>query len=158
MLKSRLLHIITLLTALFVAVGCGVDSDNGATTPGSGKYGTLQLGEEHIPINLVKVSNIDDWIMVVISPLTDASNLTTNAIIGLNKGLLAGEVDVKYKYCNEDYILVYEDPTCYYAPFRSLQSGTISMSISGNRVKVEADVILYDGTPFRYSNNNIPLE
>uniref|UniRef100_UPI00405710D0 hypothetical protein n=1 Tax=Alistipes sp. TaxID=1872444 RepID=UPI00405710D0 len=158
MLKSRLLHFITLLTALFVAVGCEVDSSNGATVPSSGKYGTLQLGEESIPINLVRVSNSDDWILVVISPLTDASNLTTNAVIGLNKAFLGENIDVEYRYCLEDYMLVYEDPVFYYAPFRALQSGNILMSISGNKVKVDVDVILYDGTPFRYSNNNIPLQ
>ena len=148
-------RIFTYLIALLVAVGCSTNDDGGVESP-SGKFGTLQFGEEQIPVNMAKVTNSEDWLLVVISPLTDASHLTTNAIIGLKRELLGGEVDIMHKYCNADYIIVYEDPQCYYAPFRPLQSGTIMMRQSGNSLSVEADVVLFDGTPLRYSYDKLP--
>lgn len=95
-------------------------------------------------------------LLVVLSPLTDASHLTTNAIIGVKSALLGQELDVEHLYCNDDYIVVYEDPQCYYAPFRPLKSGKIMMNRSGEMVSVEVDVVLFDGTPLRYTCWNIP--
>jgi len=149
-------RIFTYLIALLVAVGCSTN-DDGGTQPSS-KFGTLNFGEEQIHVNMAKVTNSEDWLLVVISPLTDASHLTTNAIIGLKRELLGGEVDITHKYCNADYIIVYEDPQCYYAPFRPLQSGTITMEMVGNSLSVEADVVLFDGTPLRYSHESLPME
>jgi hypothetical protein len=93
----------------------------------------------------------------MLSPLTDSSNLTTNAIIGLRTELLDEERDVERLYCIDDYVVVYEDPQCYYASFRRLQSGTIFMSKSETGISVKVDVVLFDGTPLRYKNENIPL-
>ncbi len=146
--------IFVLIAAIFVAVGC-VAEDSGAT-PKGGVYGTLQVGEEPIPVNFVKVTETDVWLLVTLSPLTDASSLTTNAIIGVNTELLGMELDVERYYCNDDYIVVYEDPQCYYAPFRPLQSGKIMMRKSGDTVGVDVDVVLFDGTPLRYTYWKLP--
>ena len=146
--------IFVLIAAIFVAVGC--EADSGVEQPQGGTYGTLHVGEEQIPINLAKVTETDAWLLVTLSPLTDASSLTTNAIIGVNTELLGMELDVERYYCNDDYIVVYEDPQCYYAPFRPLQSGKIMMRKSGDTVGLEVDVVLFDGTPLRYTNWKLP--
>ena len=153
MRQKRFFYLVALIVALFVSVGC--------ETLGAGDvapdYGVLQVGNEEMPIKTVRVYD-EEMFMVMLSPLTDFSSLTTSAFVGLKSELLGQEVDVRYKFHNDDYILVYEDPQCYYAPFRSLQSGTIFMEKQGANVKVEIDVVLYDGTPFRYSFNAIPLQ
>ena len=146
---SKWSKIFALLAAIFVAVGC-VAEDNGVEA--KGEYGTLQVGEEQIPVNFAKVTETESWLLVTLSPLTDASNLTTNAIIGVSTELLGAELDVERYYCNDDYIVVYEDPTCYYAPFRPLKSGKIMMRKSGSTIGVDVDVVLFDGTPLRYTN------
>ncbi len=146
---SKWSKIFALLAAIFVAVGC-VAEDNGVEP--KGEYGTLQVGEEQIPVNFAKVTETESWLLVTLSPLTNASNLTTNAIIGVSTELLGAELDVERYYCNDDYIVVYEDPTCYYAPFRPLQSGKILMRKSGSTIGVDVDVVLFDGTPLRYTN------
>ena len=157
-MKHYIFHFITLVAAA-ILVSCNpADSDGGAEPQNAGKFGTLLFGEEQIPVNMAKVTNSEDWLLLVISPLTDASHLTTNAIIGLKRELLGGEVDIMHKYCNADYIIVYEDPQCYYAPFRPLQSGTITMKMVGNSLSVEADVVLFDGTPLRYSHESLPMK
>ena len=100
-----------------------------------------------------------DMLLVVLSPLTDKSHLTTNAIIGVKSALLGKELDVEYLYyCNDDYIVVYEDPQCYYAPFRPLKSGKITMRKDYDSVSVDVDVVLFDGTPLRYKNEALPLK
>ena len=96
--------------------------------------------------------------MVMLSPLTDSSNLTTNAIIGLRTELLDQEQDVERIYCIDDYVVVYEDPQCYYASFRRLQSGTIFMSKDESGISVDVDVVLFDGTPLRYHCDKLPLQ
>ena len=148
--------IFVLLAAIFVAVGC-VAEDSGAT-PKGGVYGTLQVGDEPIPVNFVKVTETDAWLLVTLSPLTNASSLTTNAIIGVKTELLGAELNMERYYCNDDYIVVYEDPQCYYAPFRPLQSGKILMRKSGDTVSVDVDVVLCDGTPLRYKNDSLPMK
>ena len=145
--------IVAMIAAIFVAVGCEAD---GGTEVKGGVYGTLQVGEEQIPINFAKITETDSWMLVTLSPLTDALNLTTNAIIGVNTELLGEELDVERYYCNDDYIVVYEDPQCYYAPFRPLKSGKIVMRKSGNVVGVDVDVVLFDGTPLRYTCWELP--
>lgn len=146
---------IVALLAVIMAVGC--EAGEGGIESKGGEYGTLYFGEEAIPVNTVKVSDSDSWLLVVLSPLEDTT-LTTNAIVGLKKELLDTEVNVEYKYPNSDYIVVYEDPQCYYAPFRPLKSGTILMQQNGKSVRVEVDVILYDGMPMRYSHESLPME
>lgn len=141
---------------MMFAMGCAEESVN-VPQPKAPMYGYLEFGDEDIPIEFVRPSYGGDWVMVMLSPLTDSSNLTTNAIIGLRTELLDQEQDVERIYCNDDYIVVYEDPQCYYAPFRRLQSGTIFMSKDESGISVDVDVVLFDGTPLRYKNENIPL-
>lgn len=150
-------NIVALVATLLLAVGC-VAGENGGEQSGGSKYGTLQLGEEQIPINFVQTSDSEDMLLVILSPLTDKSHLTTNAIIGVKRALLGKELDVEYLYCNDDYIVVYEDPQCYYAPFRPLKSGKITMRKDGDSVGVDVDVVLFDGTPLRYKNEALPLK
>jgi hypothetical protein len=151
MLKQRFLLIATLFATLFLSVGCSPDSgENGASQEDG--YGVLQFGEEQIPINFVQPYHNEDILLVILSPLTDPSNLTTSAIFCVKNELLGVELDVERYFCNDDYVIVYEDPQCYYAPFRRPQSGTIRMQKSGDLVSVEVDVLLFDGTPLRYQS------
>lgn len=147
--------IFTYLIALLVAVGCSTSDEGGVVSP-DGEFGALQFGNEQIPIHTVKISDSEDWLLVVLSPLEDEKKLTTNAIIGLKKELLGATVDVVHKYPNSDYIVVYEDPQCYYAPYRALQSGTIYMQQKGDYISVAVDVVLNDGTPLCYSCDKLP--
>lgn len=157
MLRQRFLHIATLFATLFLAVGCSPEGDDNLA-PQGGKYGLLQLGEEQIPINLVQPYDEKGMLLVILSPLTDKSNLTTNAIFGVKSEHLGAELDVEQFYCNDDYIIIYEDPQCYYAPFRRPQSGKIKMQKSGDIVSVDVDVVLFDGTPLSYKNEALPLK
>ena len=156
MLSRKLSFIAALFATLFLLVGCSAESNEGGVDKG-GKYGTIQFGEEPIPVNFVTTLNEEDMLLVVLSPLTDPSNLTTNAIFGVKRELLGTELDVERYYCNDDYIIVYEDPQCYYAPFRRPQAGKIKMQKSGGIVRVDVDVILFDGTPLRYKNEALPI-
>ena len=157
MLKQRFLLIATLFATLFLSVGCSPDSgENGASQEDG--YGVLQFGEEQIPINFVQSYNEEDGLLVILSPLTDKYNLTTNAIFGVKSEHLGKELDVERFYCNDDYVIIYEDPQCYYAPFRRPQSGKIRMQKSGDTVSVDVDGLLFDGTPRRYKNETLPLE
>lgn len=152
----KLSNIVALVAMLLLAVGC-VAGENGGEQSQGGKYGSLQFGEEQMPINFVRTSDGGDMLLVVLSPLTDPSHLTTSAIIGVKSALLGEELDVEYLYCNDDYVVVYEDPQCYYAPFRPLKSGKITMRKGGDSVGVDVDVVLYDGTPLRYKNEALPI-
>ena len=153
MIQKRFFHLVVLAFALLVSVGCET-TEAGDVAP---DYGVLQVGDEEMTIKTVRVYD-EDMFMVMLSPLTDLSSLTTSAFVGIKSELLGQEVDVYYKFHNDDYMLVYEDPQCYYAPFRPLQSGTIYMQKRGKNLKIEVDVVLYDGTPFRYSNDALPLQ
>lgn len=156
MLSRKLSFIAILFATLFLLVGCSAESNEGGVDKG-GKYGTIQFGEEQIPVNFVTTLDEEDMLLVVLSPLTDPSNLTTNAIFGVKRELLGKELDVERYYCNDDYFIVYEDPQCYYAPFRRPQAGKIKMQKSGGIVRVDVDVILFDGTPLRYKNEALPI-
>ena len=156
MLSRKLSFIAALFATLFLLVGCSAESNEGGVDKG-GKYGTIQFGEEQIPVNFVTTLDEEDMLLVVLSPLTDKSNLTTNAIFGVKRELLGKELDVERYYCNDDYIIVYEDPQCYYAPFRRPQAGKIKMQKSGGIVRVDVDVVLFDGTPLRYKNEALPI-
>ena len=153
----KLSNIVALVATLLLAVGCEADNGGGEQSQG-GKYGTLQFGEEQMPINFVQPYHNEDVLLVILSPLTDPSNLTTSAIFCVKNELLGVELDVERYYCNDDYVIVYEDPQCYYAPFRRPQSGTIKMQKSGDIMSVDVDVVLFDGTPLRYKNETLPLE
>lgn len=148
---------IALIATLLFAVGCSVDSGD-MRPSGSGKYGTLQFGEEQMPINLADVSDGGDFVLAILTPLTDRSNMTTSVMVGLRADLVGSQVDVSRHYCNDDYVVIYEDPQCYYAPFRPLQSGTITITKHDGMADLDVDVVLYDGTPLRYSQRNLPLK
>lgn len=152
----RILRHIIIIAAIVFAAGCTEESVN-VPQPKAPMYGYLEFGDEDIPIEFVRSSYGGDWVMVMLSPLTDSSNLTTNAIIGLRAELLGEAHNVERLYCNDDYIVVYEDPQCYYAPFRRLQSGTIFMSKDESGISVDVDVVLFDGTPLRYHYDKFPL-
>lgn len=142
---------------MMLSVGCSNESEN-TPEPKAPAYGYLEFGDEYIPVEFVRTSYADEWLMVMLSPITDSANLTTNTIIGLRSELLGKECDVERLYCIDDYIVGYEDPQCYYAPFRPLQSGKIFMSKGEAGVSVKLDVVLFDGTPLRYQYDNLPLE
>jgi hypothetical protein len=156
MLQQRLLTVAILCATLLLAVGCSPASDE-AITPQGVSYGNLQFGEEQIPINSVQSYDNEDMLLVILSPLTDPSNLTTSAIFCVKNELLGVELDVERYFCNDDYVIVYEDPQCYYAPFRRPQSGTIKMQKSGDTVSIDVDVVLFDGTPLHYKNEALPI-
>lgn len=156
-LNMRILRHIIIIAAIIFAAGCAEESVN-VPQPKAPMYGYLEFGDEDIPIEFVRSSYGGDWVMVMLSPLTDSSNLTTNAIIGLRAELLGEAHNVERLYCNDDYIVVYEDPQCYYAPFRRLQSGTIFMSKNESGISVDVDVVLFDGTPLRYHCDKLPLQ
>ncbi len=149
-------NIVALVAALLLAMGCVV-GENGGEQSGGSKYGMLQFGEEQMPINFVQPYHNEDILLVILSPLTDPSNLTTSAIFCVKNELLGVELDVERYFCNDDYVIVYEDPQCYYAPFRRPQSGTIKMQKSGDIVSIDVDVTLFDGTPLRYKNEALPI-
>ncbi len=156
-MKCRVLHILILLTSIFVAVGCVVDNEEVGASK-EGRYGTLHFGEEQIPVNLAEASDSGDFVVILLTPLTDKSNVTTSAMIGLKSELLGTKVDVERLYCNDDYIVIYEDPQCYYASFRPLQRGYIYINRGDKGVSLDLDVVLYDGTQLRYSQHNLPLK
>lgn len=156
-LNMRILRHIIIIVAIMFAAGCEKENAN-TLEPKAPMYGYLEFGEEEIPIEFVRPSYGGDWVMVMLSPLTDSSNLTTNAIIGLRTELLDQEQDVERIYCIDDYMVVYEDPQCYYASFRRLQSGTIFMSKDESGISVDVDVVLFDGTPLRYHCDKLPLQ
>lgn len=153
----RIAQLIFGIMAMMLYVGCSNESEN-TPEPKAPAYGYLEFGDEEIPIEFIRISCDDDWVMIMLSPITDSANLTTNAIIGLHSELLGKECDVERLYCIDDYMVVYEDPQCYYAPFRPLQSGKIFMSKGEAGVSVKLDVVLFDGTPLRYQYDNLPLE
>ena len=157
MLKQRFLVIATLFATLLFSVACEPAGDDNFPPQGSA-YGTLQFGEERIPINFVHTDDGEDMLLVILSPLTDRSNLTTSVIFGVKNEHLGKILDVERFYCNDDYVIVYEDPQCYYAPFRRPQSGKIKMQKSGDIVSIDVDVVLFDGTPLRYQNEVLPLK
>lgn len=152
----KILRYMIIIVAMMFAMGCTEEVVD-TPEPKAPTYGYLDFGDEEIPIEFIRSSYGNDWVLVMLSPLTNSSNLTTNAIIGLRNGLLGKDCDVERLYCNDDYIVVYEDPQCYYAPFRPLQSGTIRMTKDETSISVMVDVVLFDGTPLRYQHDNLPL-
>ena len=153
----KLSNIVAVVATLLLAVGCVADN-NGVAQSGESRYGMLQFGEEQIPINYVATQDGEDMLLVALSPLTDVSHFTTKAIVGIKNTLLGQELDVERYYCNDDYVIIYEDPQCYYAPFRRPQSGTIKMQKSGDIVSVDVDVVLFDGTPLSYKHETLPFK
>lgn len=119
-------------------------------------YGYFTFGEESVPVNTYTTAE-EGLFLLKISPLEDILSATTYAIIGLHSELLGKEIDVTTKYHNFDYMFVYEDPTRYFSPLRPLRSGTIMLNRnSSGMVRAKVDVVLCDGTPFRYEQMLVP--
>ncbi len=144
-----------MLTALiFALVGCeSGEVEDVKRSP----YGSYTIGEEEVAVaSCTTVEGVQ--FLLKISPLEDILTATTYVVVGVHNELMNKELDVEYKYHNDDYIFVYEDPVCYYSHLRPLQSGTIWMSRSASGLlSVDVNVVLYDGTPFRYVADNLQV-
>lgn len=127
------------------------DDDEEVVAP----YGYYTFGQEKIPVCSFMTAE-EGYFMLKLSPLEEALDATTYAIIGLHSAFLGQQVDVSRAYHNDDYIFIYEDPVRYFSSYRPLQSGTIFLdrNIAGT-VRVKVDVVLYDGTPFSYENASL---
>lgn len=157
-LKRYQYSLIALLAVLFTATGCVENGGDGTSPSGNSGYGSWQFGDESVPVNMVRTYDAAQF-LVLLSPLTDETNVTTSVIIGLKHELLGMDVDVEYKFHNDDYVFVYEDPQYYYSQHTPLESGTIYIQqIGDSRVSVDVDVVLQGGKPFRYSNQNLPMQ
>lgn len=121
-------------------------------------YGYYYLGEEKIAVMSATTAEGQQFLLKI-SPLDDILSATTYAVVGVHPDLLGQKIDVEHKFHNDDYIFVYEDPASYYSHYRPLQSGEILLKRSTSGVvDVEVDVVLYDGTPFRYKESGIRIE
>ena len=147
--KGFRLLISTLLLAAVVGCESGVEGADNSQA----KWGYYYFGDEKVPVESYTTADGVQFMLKITPSTDDIMSVKTYAIIGVHTALLGERLDVERRFHNDDYIFVYEDPVCYYSNYRPLQSGTIMMSRSadGKMVDVEADVILYDGTPFRYS-------
>ncbi len=145
-------------------IGCGEESSQPIEPVEpleAPRYGYYYLGEEAIPV--MTYTMVEEYqFLLKLSPLEEVISATTYAIVGVHTDWLGKEMDVTYRFHNDDYIFVYEDPVRYYSPYRPLQSGTILLDRNEEGyIKVKVDVVLYDGTTFRYENDSIapePLE
>lgn len=118
-------------------------------------YGHFYFGEERTPVVSYSVAS-EGLFVLKLSPLEDILSATTYAIVGVHEAFLGERIDVTTKYHNEDYVFVYEDPGYYFAPWRALRSGTILLDRnSAGVVRADVDVVLYDGTTFRYQNMSL---
>lgn len=144
--------------ALMLALaGCEQGAGEGEPSKADAPYGYYYLGDEEVAVRSCTTAEGVQFLLKI-SPLEDVLSATTYAVVGVHNDLLGKELDVEYKYHNDDYLFVYEDPVSYYSHQRPLQSGKIMLRHNGaGVVDVEVDVRLYDGTPFRYSATNLKL-
>ena len=144
-----------LLALLSSACGGSTEDDSRLDPqPQEPAYGSCYLGEEEIPVHSYTVAEGSQFLLKI-SPLPQSEILsaTTYAVIGLHTDLLGQEVDVTHRFHNDDYLFVYEDPLYYYSNLRPLQGGTLLLERNGEHyLRVEVDVRLFDGTPFRYAH------
>lgn len=153
-------RLMALAVVALVAVGCesvgdevGSEGDNTQAL-----YGYYYLGEERVAVRSFTTAESGQFLLKI-SPLDDILSATTYAVVGVNTALLGQRIDVKHKFHNDDYIFVYEDPVSYFSPYRPLQSGEILLKCSSSGVvDVEVDVVLYDGTPFRYKESGLKAQ
>jgi len=145
--------------ALIVAmVGCnGNHTEEPPTPEPAPSYGHYLFDNNSIGVRSYVIAE-DSHLWLKLSPLEEVVSATTYAIVGAHTEWLGRDIDVASRYHNDDYIFIYEDPVCYYAPTRPLQSGTIKLEKTpeGN-LNVLVDVVLYDGTPFFYEFTSLPI-
>ena len=142
---------------MLTLVGCEQRVGEGEPAKSNAPYGYYYLGEEEVAVRSCTTAEGVQFLLKI-SPLEDVMTATTYAIVGVHNDLLGKELNVEYKYHNDDYIFVYEDPVCYYSHLRPLQSGTIYLSRSASgTIGVKVDVVLYDGTPFRYAAEGLTV-
>lgn len=141
--------------ALFVAA-CQTPIDEEQTQ--SATYGYYYFGDEKIPVESYITAEGYQFVLKI-SPLKeDIKSAKTYAAMGVHKALLGMEVDVEFRSHNSDYIFAYEDPVCYYSQLRPLKSGTMMLNYNeAGCVSVKVDVLLYDGTPFRYEAEGLQV-
>ena len=153
---KKIVNSLLLIVLPLIMGGCEVEPTN----EGGGaqaQYGEYVFGEERVAVRSY-ITVEDTQLLLKISPLSDALTATTYAIIGVHTNLLGKELDVEYRFHNDDYIFVYEDPMYYYSTYRPLKSGGIMMQRNrAGKLDVEVDVVLYDGTPFRYSAKGLSI-
>lgn len=153
---SKISRLLALSLLIFGAVSCGEPTaEQPIVEPEPAPYGYFYLGDEEIPVNAF--STVEDGLFLLkLSPLEDILTATTYVIVGVRSYFMGEEIDVETKWHNDDYVVVYEDPTRYYSPQRPLQSGTILLdrNVSGV-VRAKIDVVLTDGTRLTYENQGL---
>lgn len=138
--------------ATLFMVGCSESDTPTDPVEQQAPYGYFYLGEEEIPVNTFTYVE-EGHLLLKLSPLDEILSATTYAVFGVSTDFVGQRIDVQTKYHNDDYIVIYEDPTRYYAPFRQLRSGTILLDRNeAGEIRAEVDVVLYDGTRLCYSN------
>ena len=151
----RLKSLLLVGTVALFAAGCSEPNVPVGPIEEPAPYGYLYLGEEEIPVNTFTCVD-EGQFLLKLSPLEEILSATTYAIFGVNTKFLGEKIDVETKYHNDDYIVIYEDPARYYAPFRQLRSGTILLDRNAaGEIRAEVDVVLFDGTRLTYSNPSL---
>lgn len=144
--------------ALMLALaGCEQGAGEGEPSKADAPYGYYYLGDEEVAVRSCTTAEGVQFLLKI-SPLEDVLSATTYAVVGVHTSLLGERLDVERHYHNDDYLFVYEDPVSYYSHIRPLQSGTIYLNRSASgTIGVEVDVVLYDGTPFRYAAEGLTV-
>ena len=155
--KVKIYNLLLITALVLTLVGCrqetGEDNPSKADTP----YGYYTIGAEEVAVASCTIAEGVQFLLKI-SPLEDVLSATTYAVVGVHTSLLGERLDVERHYHNDDYLFVYEDPVSYYSHLRPLQSGTIYLSRSASgTIGVEVDVVLYDGTPFRYAAEGVTV-
>ena len=150
-------RIVILMTILSLA--CCQKQENENNLPeenGPEQIATYIYNGKEYPVFTAVGSADENTITVVISPLQPDEDISTYALIGINSTLEGQVIDVENAWNNDDYYFRYEDPVKYYSEYRKLQSGTIYIKRTGNSQEVydvKADIILPDGTDFKFEFN-----
>lgn len=152
-------HRIVMIAMLMVlAVGCAEEPVVEVPEAEPAPYGYYYFGDEEVPVNAF-VTAEDATFMLKLSPLDDVVGATTYAIVGVHTQLLGLELDVERHYHNDDYVFIYEDPLYYFSARRPLLSGKILLDRnSAGVVRADIDVVLYDGTTFKYTNLSLKAQ
>ena len=132
--------------------GCSKpDGDKTQEGPVNEPIGIYIYDGEEYPVHSAVYASTDNSIVVRISPFRPDEKQTTYAIIGINRALEGKMIDVETAWNNDDYYFRYEDPVKYYSEYRSMQSGTIYMKMTGDspaNFSINVDLVLPDGTDF----------